>query len=183
MARLTADIATPRLILRLLTRPALTACMAGDAAAAAAALGAAPPAELLGPRSYLRYTLAELNHDPGYAAWGSRAIILRRTGTVAGTIRFHERPTPDRPHPFGGRAAELGYEIAPPHRRQGYATEAATAMMRWAAAEAGISRFILAIAPTNAPSQAVAARLGFVRIGQQIDEIDGPEDVFLKVPD
>lgn len=191
MARLTChqpadraeEIVTPRLVLRLLTRPALEACLAGDAAAAALALGATPAPDMLGPRSYLRYTLAELDRDPGYAPWGTRAILLRGTQTVAGTIRFHERPHPDRPHPLGGAAAEFGYEIAPPHRRQGYAAEAVTAMMGWARAEAGIARFIAAIAPANAPSLALAAHLGFTRIGQQIDEVDGPEDIFLRVLD
>lgn len=180
MARLTDEIATPRLILRLLQRPALDACMAGDAAQATRLLGANVPDALLGPTSSLRYTLAELDRDPAYGPWGTRAIVLRATGEMAGYIRFHERPSPARPHPFGGLAAEFGYSVFPAHQRRGYATEAVGAMMRWAEDQHGITRFIAAISPANTASRALAARLGFVRIGRQIDEIDGPEDVFLR---
>jgi RimJ/RimL family protein N-acetyltransferase len=34
------------------------------------------------------------------------------------------------------------------------------------------------VAPDNAPSQAIIRKLGFEFRGQQIDEIDGPEDIF-----
>lgn len=181
MARLSDEIATPRLILRLIPRAALEACMAGDAAAAARALGVAVPAELAAPGSSLHYTLAELARDPGYAPWGTRAIIRRDAAALVGTIRFHARPDPARPHPFGGHAAEFGYTILESHRRRGYASEAVVAMMGWAR-ERGVDRFVLSIAPDNAPSLALAARLGFTRVGQQMDEIDGPEDVFLLAP-
>jgi RimJ/RimL family protein N-acetyltransferase len=65
-----------------------------------------------------------------------------------------------------------------PWRRQGYATEAAAAVMRWAAEQHGVTRFIAAVRPDNLPSQRVVAKLGFRKVGEQMDDIDGIEDVF-----
>ena len=49
--------------------------------------------------------------------------------------------------------------------------------MRWAHQVHGVTRFVLSIRPDNTASQALAAGLGFVRIGSHIDEVDGLEDI------
>jgi GNAT superfamily N-acetyltransferase len=81
-------------------------------------------------------------------------------------------------------AVEFGFTVFPSFRRQGYAREASLAMMRWARQTHGVIRFILSIRPDNTASQALAAQLGFVRIGSHIDEVDGLEDVLeYRVPE
>jgi RimJ/RimL family protein N-acetyltransferase len=40
-----------------------------------------------------------------------------------------------------------------------------------------VTKFVLSIRPDNAASQALAAELGFVRVGSHPDEVDGLEDV------
>jgi RimJ/RimL family protein N-acetyltransferase len=52
------------------------------------------------------------------------------------------------------------------------------ALMEWAR-ERGARHFIFSIAPGNAASRGLALKLGARKIGVQIDEEDGPEDVFL----
>lgn len=64
-----------------------------------------------------------------------------------------------------------------PFRRQGYATEACAALMDWAQQQ-GVTRFILSISPQNEPSLRIAAHFGFVKVGSQIDEEDGIEDIY-----
>ena len=49
--------------------------------------------------------------------------------------------------------------------------------MKWACEAHGVRRFVLSIRPDNIPSQALAAQLGFVRIGSHIDEVDGLEEI------
>ena len=90
---------------------------------------------------------------------------------MVGHIGFHGSP-----EAIG--CAELGYTVMPNRRRQGYATEAATALMDWAALEHGVHRFFVSISPGNASSLAMAAQLGFRQVGEQIDEEDGMEYVF-----
>ena len=158
----------------------MAACVAGQPDIAARALGAPIPADLIGPRSALTYSSAQLDADPAYAPWSTRAILLADTPLIVGYVRFHERPDAARLHPFGGHAAELGYSVFPDHRRRGYAGEAVDALMDWATASHGITRFVVSIAPDNAASSALAARRGFQRIGEQMDEVDGLEHVFLR---
>jgi ribosomal-protein-alanine N-acetyltransferase len=74
-------------------------------------------------------------------------------------------------------AVEFGFTVFPDFRRQGYAREASLALMHWARQTHGVTKFILSIRPDNTASQALAARLGFVRIGSHLDEVDGLEDV------
>lgn len=74
--------------------------------------------------------------------------------------------------------AEIGYTVMPEFRRRGFAQEAADGLMRWARREHGIERFFVSISPENAASLAMAARMGFKKVGEQIDEEDGLEYVF-----
>jgi len=90
---------------------------------------------------------------------------------MAGYIGFHGPP-----HVIG--RAEMGYTVRPKFLRQGYATEAAKAMIEWARLQHGVTRFYLSIAPDNEASLAMAAKLGFTQVGEQIDEEDGLELVF-----
>jgi len=90
---------------------------------------------------------------------------------VIGSIGFHGAPDEQ------GRL-EVGYRIEPAYRRKGYTREAVRALFDWAATEHGIHRFLASIRPDNEPSLALARGLGFERIGEQMDEIDGLEYVF-----
>jgi [ribosomal protein S5]-alanine N-acetyltransferase len=168
------DIATPRLVLRLMGEEATAACLAGDLARARRLLGAAIPEEVLERTSSLEYGQARLAEDAQYRPWSTRAMILPQSSTMIGHIRFHGRPDAEG-------AVEFGYRVFTPYRGHGYATEAARAVMQWAHATFGVGRFIASVAPDNHPSLRLIARLGFVRVGSQMDEIDGPEDVFLCV--
>jgi len=94
--------------------------------------------------------------------------------------RFHDPPWAAQLDEYAPGGVELGYTIFAPYRRQGYATEAANALMTWAQAEHKITRFVVSISPQNLPSLALAARLGFHKVGTQIDDEDGPEDVFVR---
>lgn len=60
----------------------------------------------------------------------------------------------------GAQEAELGYEIAPDHWGQGYATEAARAMVEFGFGTLGLHRIWAQCVAENAASQRVLARLG-----------------------
>lgn len=115
--------------------------------------------------------MQQMAEAPESAEWLLRAMVRRADGEIVGYINFHGPPDE------AGRA-ELGYTVFEPHRRQGYATEAALAMMRWAHEAHGVSTFVVSISPANEPSLRLADAMGFLRTGTQIDEIDGEEWVF-----
>ncbi|WP_431985098.1 GNAT family N-acetyltransferase [Streptomyces qinglanensis] len=63
------------------------------------------------------------------------------------------------------RQAELGFWTARGHRRRGYTTEAARAVVDWAFTALGVERLEWLAQVENAGSRAVAQRLGFVEEG------------------
>jgi RimJ/RimL family protein N-acetyltransferase len=71
----------------------------------------------------------------------------------------------------------MGYTIFEAYRRQGIAFEAVSAFTAWAKTQ-GLEGVILSIQPGNAPSLALAVKFGATQIGSQIDERDGPEDIY-----
>jgi RimJ/RimL family protein N-acetyltransferase len=174
------DIVTPRLVLRLMRGDAVEAALAGDLRRVEALLGVTVPADLLAHPSSLTFAKARLDEDPAYQPWSARALILPGEQRMIGHIRFHTRPDPDYLHGYARNAVEFGYAVFSEYRRRGYALEAAGAVMDWARAMFGIRRFVASISPDNAASLALVAGLGFVRVGQQVDEVDGVEDVFLR---
>ena len=94
----------------------------------------------------------------------------RQLGGVVARCGFHAPPDAD------GRV-ELGYRVQLQWRRRGLATELATGMLGWAR-EQGATRCVASTVPDNLASQAVLAKLGFVRTGEWMDEVDGLEWVY-----
>ena len=121
---------------------------------------------------FLELRLKQMNEDPQSQQWLVRAMVSRQEvlRPMIGHIGFHGPPQDG--------ILEMGYTVFENHRRQGYAEEAIHGMMRWAHAEHGIGRFRVSVSPENAPSLALAAKLGFGRTGEQMDPEDGLEYVF-----
>jgi RimJ/RimL family protein N-acetyltransferase len=171
------DIVTRRLVLRLFSQEALEATEAGNIIVAARLLDLKLPEDWTDISAIARRRLAQLPGCPQYRPWSVRAIASRETGEALGYVNFHELP---QWHELAQKdaCAEFGYTIFEGHRRKGYVEEAVRALMQWAR-ERGALHFIFSISPGNAPSQGLARKLGARMIGVQIDEEDGPEDVFL----
>lgn len=127
----------------------------------------------------MRLRLGQLQADPDLQPWLVRAIVHRESNVMIGHIGFHGYPGGEHLQAYALHAAEMGYTIFPDYRRQGFAREAAAALMGWAAHVKGVRQFVLSISPGNEPSQHIATHLGFRKVGQWEDEIDGPEDLFL----
>lgn len=96
---------------------------------------------------------------------GLFALESRETGRVVGRSGFLVWDTASwETSSFdeaGERAdVELGWMVAREHWGHGYATEAATALRDWGAAERGLSRLISLIRPGNVRSVRVAEKIG-----------------------
>ena len=110
---------------------------------------------------------AQLTADPSQEPWLYRVAVLRGTRQVIGRAGFHAPPDADG-------TVELGYSVVSAYRRQGFALEIARGLLTWGAA-VGARVCLASVSPDNAASLATVRRLGFVKIGEQIDEIDGQE--------
>jgi len=129
-----------------------------------------------GHKGFFKLRLEQMRTDPSIQPWLIRGLVLRDGRAVIGHAGFHGPPGVNGKRDPDG--VELGYEVFEKYRGRGLATEAASALIGWARDEHGVRRFIVSIAPSNEPSLAVAAKLGFVHTGEQWDEEDGLELVF-----
>ena len=102
----------------------------------------------------------------GYTHW---AIELRASGEFIG------RAGPWRPD--GWPALEIGWAIAPQHQGRGYATEAGGVAQHVAWTSLKPDRLVSLVRPANAPSAAVARKLGGV-LSETIDFMGAPIDVY-----
>jgi RimJ/RimL family protein N-acetyltransferase len=117
-------------------------------------------------------------HQPPY---GERAVALRQTGQVIGLCGFVPCLEPfeqlaGQPQAHYTTEFSLNYAIAPAFRRQGYASEAAGAMIDYAFRELRLNRIVATTEYDNAGSQAVMRRLGM-----RIERNPYPEPPWLQV--
>lgn len=164
-------VTTERLELHPLPLPLIDQLLAGDVAAAQALAPYPIRADTFAGDGYvLRLRQAQLRADPAELPWLYRAAVHRATGEVAARAGFHAAP--DRQG-----LVEIGYRVHPRWQRQGLATELAAGLLQWAGAH-GARRCLASTRPDNLASQTVLGRLGFVRTGEQMDEVDGLEWVY-----
>ena len=85
--------------------------------------------------------------------FGQSALLDRETGALLGRAGLHPWPQWDE--------VEFGYVLARHAQGRGLAGEAARAWLDVASTQLGLDRLTAVIRPDNAPSRALATRLGF----------------------
>jgi len=123
-------------------------------------------------RSWLQWSILNQKwfprlHQPPY---GDRAVVLKTTNEVIGAIgyvplidRFEQIPelaASQAPGKYTTTEFGLFWAIDPNHQRQGYATEAARAMIDYALQELRLKRVIATTEYSNVASQAVMRKAG-----------------------
>jgi [ribosomal protein S5]-alanine N-acetyltransferase len=170
-------ISTTRLSLRLMSEPFMRACLEKRVTDAETLLEASLSPAWFEEMGFLAMRVEQLRQDPEYTIWGPRAVVLESEQRVIGHIGFHGKPNQPYLLEFVPDGIEFGYTIDAAYRRQGFALEASVGLIRWAALEWGITRFVLSVSPGNAASQGLAAKLGFQKVGEHMDVQDGLEEV------
>lgn len=101
---------------------------------------------------------SNLRRDPSLLGWQGRAVVVRETGQVAGSVNLKGRPRNGR--------AEVGYGLIEACRGRGYALEAARALVGRAFRDPATAEVVAVIDPDNARSIRVAESLGMRRTGE-----------------
>lgn len=118
----------------------------------------------------------ELRLTPHPTQWQFREIILSSSNEKVGEINFHRSPAGDEFTPVG--TVEVGVEIAEMYRGNGFATEALKTFWLWACDQPEVKILRYTVSASNHPSMRIIQKFGFTHVGQQIDEEDGPEEIF-----
>ena len=119
----------------------------------------------------LGWRVPQVKVDPSVNKWFIRFIVLKETHEVIGSTSFHGVPDSEG-------MMEIGLGIEEAFRRNGYAKEALKGMWRWVSQFPEVKTLRYTVSPENLPSIAVINYFGFEYKGQQMDEIDGPENIY-----
>ena len=119
----------------------------------------------------LVHRIPRVKANPEFAPYAVRLAVLRDTRTIIGSAGFHQLPDERG-------MIEIGLEIVEPMRRQGYARELVHGMWDWVIEQPNVRVLRYSCGVHNAPSQALVKSLDFTHVNVQIDEEDGPEDVY-----
>jgi len=119
----------------------------------------------------LAWRVPQVKADPSSNKWFVRLIVLKENREIIGSTSFHGAPDDNG-------MIEIGLGIEPEFHNQGFAKEALMAMWTWALDQPGVKSFRYTVSPDNAPSIKVIEYFAFPFKGVQIDEEDGPENIY-----
>jgi RimJ/RimL family protein N-acetyltransferase len=119
----------------------------------------------------LGWRVPQVKVDPSVNKWFVRWIVLKETAEVIGSTSFHGVPDSDG-------MMEIGLGIEEPFQNKGYAKESLKGMWSWVSQFPQVKTLRYTVSPDNLPSIAVINYFGFEYKGQQIDDIDGPENIY-----
>jgi [ribosomal protein S5]-alanine N-acetyltransferase len=108
------------------------------------------------------FTLEHLRNAPEPdRAWSMQFFVEAGTGRLLGSGGFAAAPV--------DRTVEIGYEVAPEFRGQGYGSAAARALVERAVASGEVDHVIAHTQPGPNPSTGVLLSLGFEHVAEQQD--------------
>ena len=119
----------------------------------------------------LAWRVPQVKADPSVNRWFVRYIVLKQSQEVIGSTSFHGVPDADG-------MMEIGLGIEEAFRNKGYAREALAGMWKWVCTYPEVKTLRYTVSPDNLASIAVINYFGFEYKGQQIDEEDGPENIY-----
>lgn len=130
-----------------------------------------PYRELIDSSGPLAWRVPQVKVKPRLNKWFVRWIVLKQNREIIGSTSFHASPDAEG-------MIEIGLGINQKFHNQGYGFEALAGMWSWVCAQEGVQILRYTVAASNTASIALVSKFGFNYIGQQIDEIDGPEEIF-----
>lgn len=125
------------------------------------------------PESFFLYKLRAplVIENESNNKWLFRNIYFKGTEEKVGQMSFHLPP-----NEVG--MIEVGLDVEEAHRNKGVATEALTTLWLWACQQPEVKILRYTVSDQNLPSMRIILKFGFTHVGQQIDEVDGPEEIF-----
>jgi RimJ/RimL family protein N-acetyltransferase len=119
----------------------------------------------------IKYRLPRIRQNPEYAKYLLRVVVLKDNPIIIASAGFH-----DAPDSYG--MIEIGFGVDKKYQGRGFGQELLHGMWSWAVNDPQVKTLRYTVSPENLISQHIIKKLGFEYKGQQIDEEDGPEDIY-----
>jgi RimJ/RimL family protein N-acetyltransferase len=115
--------------------------------------------------------LPKVRQNPGYAKYLLRVAVLKDNPIIIASAGFHDAPDNDG-------MIEIGFGVDKKYQGNGYGQEILHGMWSYVVNDPLVKTLRYTVSPDNLISQHIIKKLGFKHKGQQVDEIDGPEDIY-----
>ena len=119
----------------------------------------------------IKYRLPRIRQNPEYAKYLLRVAVLKDNPVIIASAGFHDAPDSDG-------MIEIGFGVDKKHQGMGFGQELLHGMWSWVVNDPLVKTLRYTVSPDNLISQHIIKKLGFKHNGQQIDEEDGPEDIY-----
>jgi ribosomal-protein-alanine N-acetyltransferase len=119
----------------------------------------------------LAWRVPQVKENPEVNKWFVRWAVLRSTQEVIGSASFHGAPDENG-------MIEIGLGVESAHQRKGFGKEILQGMWGWVVTEPEVRILRYTVSASNVASVALVNSFGFTYVGEQIDEIDGPESIY-----
>jgi len=119
----------------------------------------------------IKYRLPRIRQNPEYAKYLLRVAVLKDNPIIIASAGFHDAPDSDG-------MIEIGFGVDKRYQGRGFGQELLHGMWSWVVNDPQVKTLRYTVSPDNLISQHIIKKLGFKHNGQQIDEEDGPEDIY-----
>lgn len=119
----------------------------------------------------VRWRAPQVKENVDLNKWFLRWLVLRETKEIIGSISFHGAPN-------AHGMIEIGLGVDEGFRHHGYAREALLGMWSWAIDDPLVKVLRYTVSSTNLPSVKLVEGFAFERKGVQVDDVDGPEEIY-----
>jgi RimJ/RimL family protein N-acetyltransferase len=125
----------------------------------------------LNNRNPIPYRINQVRIDPEAAKYLLRVAVLRDSMEIIGSAGFHNLPDDNG-------MIEIGFGIDPIFQNKGYGKQLLHGMWKWVVKEPGVKILRYSVSQSNLISKQIIQKLKFKLVGEQVDEIDGVEDIY-----
>ena len=114
----------------------------------------------------LRHRIPRVKKDPQFAEIG--LVLAIADGQIVGSAGFHD-------YPDENGMIEIGFGIVPQRQNLGFGLELLKGMWKFISSDPKVKILRYTVSPNNEPSMHLICKLGFKKVGEQIDEEDALE--------
>ena len=130
-----------------------------------------PHKYFLNNRNPIPHRINQVRKNPEVAKYLLRVAVLRESMEIIGSAGFHNLPDENG-------MIEIGFGIDPVFQNNGYGKQLLHGMWNWVVKERGVKTLRYTVSPLNLISQQIIQKLEFKLVGEQIDDVDGVEEIY-----